>query len=65
MRRLSDHLEEWIQAVHNITLQQLFEKLVTSGGILSYVMRAGEKVWLMQELTTLFDFIKDLEFYYG
>jgi DNA helicase-2/ATP-dependent DNA helicase PcrA len=59
MRRLSDHLEEWIQAAHNITLQQLFEKLVTSGGILSYVMRAGEKVWLMQELTTLFDFIKD------
>jgi len=59
MRRLSDDLEYWIQHVHNITLQQLFEKIVTRGGGLGYVMRDKEKVWLMQELTTLFDFIKD------
>lgn len=59
MRRLSQHIEEWISGVHNLTVQQLFEKMVTSGGILGYVMRSPQQVWLMQELTTLFDFIKE------
>jgi DNA helicase-2/ATP-dependent DNA helicase PcrA len=59
MRRLSDDLEYWIQGVHNITLQQLFEKILTRGGVLGYIMRHKEKVWLMQELTSLFDFIKE------
>ena len=55
---LSNNLEYWINAVHNTTVQVLFEKLITRGGILGYVMRSEHKVELMQELTTFFDFIK-------
>ena len=59
IKRLSDDLEYWIKAVHNTTVQVLVEKIVTRGGVLAYLMRSSEKVWLMQELSTFFEFIKD------
>ncbi|HEY8401492.1 MAG TPA: ATP-dependent DNA helicase [Cytophagaceae bacterium] len=56
---LEGNLTYWIKELPNLTLQVLFEKIITKGGILSYVMTSPDKVWLMQVLTTFFDFIKD------
>ncbi len=59
IKRLSDDLEFWIMESHNLTLQALFEKVVVRGGILAYCMRSPEKMWLMELITALFDFIKE------
>ena len=52
-------LEKLIKAVPNETIQTLFERLIRESGILTYVMKHDEKIWLMQILTALFDFIKE------
>ncbi|MEO5647124.1 MAG: ATP-dependent DNA helicase, partial [Chitinophagaceae bacterium] len=52
-------LEKLIGDVSNYTLQQLFERLISEGGILSTVMKSNEKIEQMQVLTALFDFIKE------
>jgi len=59
MKNAGIALENLIAAVPNVTLQTLFEKLIRDGGVLRYVMKSHEKIWLMQVLTALFDFIKD------
>lgn len=58
LKELSDNLEYWIKELHNTTLQVLFEKIMTRGGILAYVMNNPRKFSLMQELSTFFEFIK-------
>jgi len=58
MKKLSDDLEYWIHESKNITVQQLLEKIVTRGGVLRYIMQSSDKLWLMQELTSFFDFVK-------
>lgn len=58
MKKLSDDLEYWIQESKNITAQQLLEKIVTRGGVLRHIMQSPDKLWLMQELTAFFDFVK-------
>ena len=40
-------------------MQQLFEQVILQAGVLTYIMRADNKVLLMQLLTALFDFIKE------
>jgi DNA helicase-2/ATP-dependent DNA helicase PcrA len=52
-------IEQLISDVPNVTLQTLFEKIIREGGILKYIMQHPEKLWLMQVLTGLFDFVKD------
>ena len=59
MLQLSNNIEYWISAAKNKTIQGLFEKIITSGGILNFVMKSDEKVELMQELHTFFEFIKN------
>ena len=59
LKNISATLEKLIANVYNITLQQLFEAVITSAGILSYIMKSDEKISLMQLLTALFDFIKE------
>ncbi len=44
---------------HNLPLQQWFEKLINEAGVLSYIMESEEKIWLMEKLSCLFDYIKD------
>jgi len=43
----------------NLPLQQWFEKLVNEAGILAAIARHEEKVWMMEKLSCLFDYIKD------
>lgn len=59
MRRLSSDIEYWIKESQNFTLQNLFEKIITRGGILAYILKSPEKTWLMQVLSSLFNFLKE------
>lgn len=52
-------LEQLIRDVPNVTIQILFENIIRTAGVLNSIMNSAEKVWLMQVLTALFDFIKD------
>lgn len=56
---VSAMIEELISDVPNLTLQQLFEKIIRRAGVLSYILKSDEKIERMQLLTALFDFIKD------
>ncbi len=59
LRRLSTDIEYWIKESNNFTLQNLFEKIITRGGILAYILKSPEKTWLMQVLSSLFNFLKE------
>lgn len=56
---LEANLVYWQKEFNNITLQVLFEKITTRGGVLSWIMNSSEKTWFMQVLTTFFDFLKE------
>jgi DNA helicase II / ATP-dependent DNA helicase PcrA len=58
LKKASDALEQLIGDVPNITLQTLFEHIVRKLGILGSINRNPEKLWLMQVLIGLFDFVK-------
>jgi DNA helicase-2/ATP-dependent DNA helicase PcrA len=59
LKKASEAMESLISKVPNLTLQGLFECVIQETGILSYIMKSDEKIWLLQVLTGLFDFIKD------
>ena len=59
MKNASRALEQLIGDVPNTTLQTLFENCIRTTGILSPIMQSPDKIWLMQVLTALFDFIKE------
>lgn len=56
---LSEKLENWISAQSNQTLQMLFQSIINEGNILTCIMSHNEKAWMLQLLSTLFDFIKN------
>ncbi|HSZ84430.1 MAG TPA: ATP-dependent DNA helicase [Puia sp.] len=51
--------EQLIADVPNVTIQTLLENIVRTGGVLNYIMQSPEKIWLLQVLTALFDFVKE------
>ena len=55
----SSCLDKWIKDMQEVTLQQLFENIINEGHILEYVMTQSNKSWLLQLLSTFFDFIKN------
>ncbi len=59
LKNASAILEQLISDVPNITLQMLVENIIRKAGILNYIMRSQEKIWFLQVLTGLFDFIKE------
>jgi len=59
IKKASAIIEKLVAVVPNVTLQTLVEKIIREAGILSFVMKSDEKLWLMQVLTGLFDFIKE------
>ena len=52
-------IERLIAGVPNLTLQQLFEKIIREGGILNRIMQSPDKHYQLKVLTGLFDFIKE------
>lgn len=56
---LEENLSYWISQIPNCTVQELFEKILSRGGILTWTMKSGEKAWNLQVITTFFDHIKE------
>jgi DNA helicase-2/ATP-dependent DNA helicase PcrA len=59
LKNASAVLELLISNAINNTLQILFEKIMRKAGVLNYIMKSPEKIWHLQVITTLFDFIKE------
>ncbi|HYE53743.1 MAG TPA: ATP-dependent DNA helicase [Chitinophagaceae bacterium] len=59
LRKASKTLEKLIGDVANVTLQNLLELVIREGGVLGHVMKQPDKLWQMQVLTGLFDFVKE------
>src|SRR5688572_14277842 len=59
LKKAGATIEKLISDVPNVTLQGLFENIIREAGVLSNIMQSDDKLWLMQVLTGLFDFIKD------
>ncbi|MGH2642650.1 MAG: ATP-dependent helicase [Chitinophagaceae bacterium] len=58
IKSVSDVLEDLIKRMNGLTIQGLLEEVIRQGGVLKYIMESPEKVWLLQALNSLFDFIK-------
>jgi DNA helicase-2/ATP-dependent DNA helicase PcrA len=59
MKFLISDIEFLLKESVSVTLQHLFEQVVTKMGILRYIMQQPDKGWYMQMLTSFFDFLKD------
>jgi DNA helicase-2/ATP-dependent DNA helicase PcrA len=59
MKKASKVLEKLIGDVPNTTLQALFENCIRETGVLGIVLESPDKIWAMQVLTALFEFIKE------
>jgi DNA helicase-2/ATP-dependent DNA helicase PcrA len=59
MKRASRVLEKLIGDVTNTTLQVLFENCIRDTGILGLVLNGPARIWELQVLTGLFDFIRE------
>lgn len=51
--------ESWRTDMYNVTIQVLFEKILTEGGVLTKIMLSSEKAWRLQVVNTFFNLIKD------
>src|SRR5688572_6707037 len=59
LKKASILLESLVGDVPNVTLQSLFENVIRKAGVLNQIMQSPDKIWLMQVLTGLFDFVKE------
>jgi DNA helicase-2/ATP-dependent DNA helicase PcrA len=59
MKYLAVYIDDLLQASASVTLQQLFQEMISKMGILRYIMLQPDKGWYMQVLTNFFDFLKD------
>ncbi len=59
MVKASRTIESLISAVPNYTLQNLFEKIIREAGVLQSIMQSDDRIWQLQVLTGLFDFLKE------
>lgn len=59
LKKASRVLERLIGDVPNTTIQELFEHCVRETGMLAAIVSGPDKIWLMQVLTALFDFVKE------
>ncbi len=59
LKAASRCMEQLIADVSNETLQVLFEHIIRKAGVLATVMKSDEKIWHMQVIIALFDFIKE------
>jgi DNA helicase-2/ATP-dependent DNA helicase PcrA len=52
-------LEDFIQAIPNVTLQVLFERILTGSGLLSQILNDENKTHRNEAINALFNFIKE------
>ncbi len=58
LHQTNDHLERWIGGHSSLTLQNLFEDFLIRGGVLAWALNQDRRAELLEEINTLFDFIK-------
>jgi DNA helicase-2/ATP-dependent DNA helicase PcrA len=58
LKEASRIMEKLVAVVPNVTLQSLFEVIIREGGVIGSIMISPEKIWQLQVLTGLFDFVK-------
>jgi DNA helicase-2/ATP-dependent DNA helicase PcrA len=58
LKRASAIIEKLIASVPNMTLQSLYECVIREGGVIAAIMISPEKIWLLEVITGLFDFVK-------
>ena len=59
LMRVGAIIEQWIADIHNVTLQTLFERILTQSGIFTDIMQSGNSAWRFQLINTFFDLIKN------
>jgi len=59
LKKASIIIEKLTADVANITLQVLIERIVREANVLQTIMQSEDKIWLLQVLTGLFDFVKE------
>ncbi len=59
MKYLINNIELLLTEAASVTLQQLFQQVISKMGILRYIMQQADKGAHMQILTNFFDFLKD------
>ncbi len=59
LKQASAALESLIADTSNVTLQHLLENVIRKAGVMKTIMKSEERIWLMQVLTRLFDFVKE------
>lgn len=59
MKYLLTNIDELLRDAVSVTLQQLFQQVISKMGILRYIMMQPDKGMYMQMLTNFFDFLKD------
>jgi DNA helicase-2/ATP-dependent DNA helicase PcrA len=59
MRYLIHNVDYLLKEAVSVTLQQLFQSVISKMGILKYIMQQQDKGSYMQMLTSFFDFLKD------
>ena len=59
LKRANAIIEQLIADAANITLQSLLENIIRKAGVLATVMKSEERIWQVQVLTCLFDFVKE------
>ena len=59
LKNTSAILEQLVADVSNVPLQQLLDRIIRNAGVLNYVMQHPDKIFLLQLLTALFDFVKE------
>jgi DNA helicase-2/ATP-dependent DNA helicase PcrA len=59
LQRIGEVLELLQKECYNLPLQQWFEKLINEAGVLSAINSNSEKLWLMDKLSCLFNYIKE------
>ncbi len=59
LKKASQALEKLIGDAANSTLQTLFENCIRETGLLALLMQSQDKIWQIQVLTALFEFVKE------
>jgi len=59
LKQASNIIESLVADAVNVTLQNLLENIIRKAGVLARIMQSEDKIWQIQVLTCLFDFIKD------
>jgi DNA helicase-2/ATP-dependent DNA helicase PcrA len=58
LKNLHELLVTLIRDQHNLPLPTIFERIMNRSGLLKYVVESSDKVWLMQVVSTLFNFVQ-------